>query len=237
MGLKEDLFGFAIRKAVEKTIPSEKIDQTVNNMINGLGKIIGANTVESYTEQIKSKNCFVVKVPPVSVVDVLTDKVGNSFPKDWEVQRFYDLNNSLHFYSKTRDPFVVLDRTICDVYDVNKEKIGEVKENLVSVGIPLLEKGVKKCSVKMADKVLTVLKKSESFGEIEFQTTDGKFEIKYDNESGSFKIFRGNECIIRINSIFANFSNDYIEKYVVEYDDVKDQKLAVLLTVGIMMIE
>ena len=46
-----------------------------------------------------------------------------------------------------------------DLFDANGNKIGYVKEHLISTGVPLFEKEVKKCTVFLGKEKIALLKK------------------------------------------------------------------------------
>ena len=61
------------------------------------------------------------------------------------VIKIVDGNGTLKYKSNAEN--TITDREILDLFDANGNKIGYVKEHLISTGVPLFEKEVKKCTV------------------------------------------------------------------------------------------
>ena len=116
--------------------------------------------------------------------------------------RVYDSYGNLKYRFEVKDKtFEVWDRDMLYLYDSEDKRIGSIKERLFSIGVPLLEKEVKKCSVYLGKEKICQLKKYKSFGELEFEDLEGSVKIKYTKD----KI--GEENIKKLNQIKEEIKN------------------------------
>lgn len=234
MGLKGKLKAVAATKIVEKVIPKGSIDDAINSMLNKIGKAAGEKTAAEHIQEIK-KNYLIIKSKSYSIGDVVGIVIGNA-PKmnDYLVRyQIVDGNGTLKYKSSAEN--TITDREILDLFDTNGNKIGYVKEHLISTGIPLFEKEVKKCTVYLGKEKIALLKKYVSFGDLEFEVLEGSVKITH-KEGKDFKIQYEGEQIAILHDCPFNLMDGYADKFVMEYDSPEYEVVAILLATAIDLI-
>lgn len=234
MGLKGKLKTIAATKIVEKAIPKVSVDDAINSMLNKIGKATGQKTAAEHIQGIK-KNYLIIKSKSYSIVDVVGAVIGNSPKMSDYLGRYQivDRNGTLKYKSNAEN--TITDREILDLFDANGNKIGYVKEHLISTGIPLFEKEVKKCTVYLGEEKIASLKKYVSFGDLEFEVLEGSVKITH-KEGKNFKIQYEGEQIAILHDCPLNLMDGYADKFVMEYDSPKYEVVAVLLATAIDLI-
>ena len=60
----------------------------------------------------------------------------------------------------------------------------------------------------------------------------GDYHIKYDNSNKKkeYKLKKGNEIIAKVICVPTKFIDGYITKYIIEYDNIENEKEIILLT-------
>lgn len=234
MSLKGKLTVLAGAKIAKKIIPKGSVDGTVNSMLNKLGKTTGKKTVAEHIQGIK-KNYLVIKSKSYSIGTIVghfTEKtpIMNDYLGRYQI---IDGNGTLKYKSNAEN--TVTDREILDLFDASGNKIGYVKEHLISTGIPLLEKEVKKCTVFLGKEKIALLKKYKSFGELEFEVLEGNVKITH-KEGKNFNIYYKGKLVAALHDCPLNLKDGYADKFVMEYEDPAYEIIAILLATAIDLI-
>lgn len=234
MSLKGKLTALASAKIVEKVIPKGSGDDAVNSILNKLGKATGKKTAAEHIKKIE-KNYLVIKSKSYSIGTVVGFFIGKTPNMNDHFGRYQivDGNGILKYKSNAEN--TITDREILDLFDVDGKKVGYVKEHLISTGIPLFEKEVKKCTVFLGKEKIAVLKKYESFGNLEFDVLEGSVKIAH-KEGKNFKIHYKDKLIATLHDCPLNLKDGYVDKFVMEYEDPADEVVAILLATAIDLI-
>lgn len=234
MSLKGKLATFATSKIANSVLNADSVDNTVNNVLTKLGKATGQKTSSEHIQQSK-KHCLIIKAKSYSLGTMVGLFTGKSSDLTDYLGRYqiFDAAGNIKYKSAAED--TIIDREILDLYDAVNQKIGYVKEHIISVGVPLLEKEVKKCSVYLGTQKIAELKKYVSFGDLAFEALEGDVEITH-NEGKTFKIKYRNKLIATLLDVPLNLKDGYVDKFVMEYDDPSMEVEAVLLATAIDLI-
>ncbi|MDO5400904.1 MAG: hypothetical protein Q4F17_07985 [Eubacteriales bacterium] len=183
---------------------------------------------------------FTVKSRVFSLGSVATAMASGHIPKNFDVSTYYkvfDCTGAQQYTVKVESNLT--DRNIYNVYDSTGKRVGRIKEHLFSVGVPLLEKETKKCSVYFDNEKICELKKFEMFGEKHFEVLEGDFHISYDQKD-NFKIScHGNRIVsfqiipYKLKELFRDAFVDKIN--LVCYENEKEA-LSILLSIAINVI-
>jgi len=196
MSLKGKLISSIGGKVAESILSSEIINNAVNKVSEKAAEKSGYKNIPEYMKNIRSKNYLVIKTRSFSLgtglaatASILAGKVPN-ISGDMISYKIYDSNNELKYKSDDESAYMLVDfdRELLSLYDLDNKKIGTVKEWIISVGIPLFEKDVKKCTIKYGNKKICDLKKYVSFGDLEFESLEGDVEIETDGSDKAFTI-------------------------------------------------
>lgn len=144
-----------------------------------------------------------------------------------------DGNGILKYKTNAED--TITDREILDLFDASGKKVGYVKEHLISTGVPLLEKKVKKCTVFLRKEKIALLKKYVSFGDLEFDVLEGDVKITHE-EGKNFKIHYKGKLVATLHDCPRNFMDGYVDKFVIEYENPADEVVVILLATAIDLI-
>ncbi|MBQ7101391.1 MAG: hypothetical protein IJN81_07150 [Clostridia bacterium] len=231
MSLKDKLTQIAGMKVVEQLASPNGVENAVNSLLNKIGKATGQCTTDEYINNIQ-KNYLIVKYRSFTIADI-SNILMNKKSKYNATEGMYcvcDSNGDLK-YKTSDDTGVLTDKDTYHLYDADKNELGKIKEKLFSVGVPLLEKEVKKSEIFLGDEKLCMIKGYESFGDKCFDIYESVYRIEY-NKGKNILIKRNKETIATLHKVPYNLKEGYTDKYVVEYNDVKNELLAVLLTIG-----
>ena len=234
MSLKGKLATLAASKIASTVLNANSLDNTVNNVLTKLGKATGQQTSAEHVQQSKT-HCLIIKAKSYSLgtmAGIFTDK-SYDLANDLGRYQIFDTAGNIKYKSAAEN--TIIDREILDLYDASEHKIGYVKEHIISVGVPLLEKEVKKCSVYLGTQKIAELKKYVSFGDLEFGTLEGSVKITH-NKGKTFKIEYKNKLIATLLDVPLNFKDGYVDKFVMECDDLSMEVEAVLLATAIDLI-
>lgn len=209
------------------------VDNAINTAINKLGKVAGMKEVKDFNNS--NKTYLYVKSASYSfgtMVAALNDKFTDEYR---DAYRIYDNESNLKYTSECNIG-VFTDKDKIILFDSKQKKVGYVRENYFAVGVPFLEKDVKKCEVYLGEKCVCKLKKYIEFRALHFETLEGKMHISFsDSKKFEYKIKRGNKIISVANELPINFVKGYTDKYVLEYRGTEsdDEILAVLMTIAL----
>ena len=233
MNLKKKITGI-IGDAVTKKIPKNfTIDNAVNKVMNKLSKVTGMKEAKEFKNP--NKTYLYVKGASLSI-GTMAGVLKGKLPKEYyNGYRIYNNDGKLKYTSESKTGFIT-DKDKVVLYDMKENILGKVKENFISAGVPFFEKEVRKCAVFLGDKCVCKLKRYESFGDLEFDTLEGKMHITYNGEHKHvYKIKKGNKIIAIANETPLNFVDGYTDKYVLEYmgTEPEDEVLAVLMAIAL----
>lgn len=234
MSLKGKLTALAGAKIAEKVIPKGSVDGVVNSVLNKLGQATGQKTAAEHIQGIK-KNFLVIKSKSYSIGTMVGLFTGKTPDMNDYLGRYQivDGNGTLKYKSNAEN--TITDREILDLFDANGNKIGYVKKHLISTGVPLFEKEVKKCTVFLGKEKIALLKKYVSFGNLEFEVLEGSVKITH-QEGKSFKIQYKGKQVATLHDCPLNLKDGYADKFVMEYDNSEDEVIAILLATAIDLI-
>lgn len=239
MSLTGKLTALVGTKIAEKVIPKDSVDDAVNSMLNKFGKTIGQKTAAEHIQEIK-KNYLVIKSKSYSINTIVSFFAGKTPGMNDYLGRYQivDGNGTLKYKTNAED--TITDREILDLFDASGKKVGYVKEHLISTGIPLFEKEVKKCTVFLGKEKIALLKKYISFGELEFDVLEGgnlNENVKITHQEGkNFKIYYKGKLIATLHDCPRNFMDGYVDKFVIEYENPADEVVVILLATAIDLI-
>ena len=241
MGLKRNLEHklqqAVVDKVTEKVMPGGA-EGAINSVVTKLGKLTGQKTAQEYVKKAE-KHILIVKEKSISL-----KTITNTFKRiakgrlpdiDEDLGQYLvvDTSGGLKYRTDAEDD--ILDRTITNVYDSEGNRIGYIQEHLNTMGIPLLEKDVKRCSVFLNSGKICTIKKSESFGSTDIEVTDGDFRIWKNSLCTNIEIkSRDSKAIIgELESVPFTLKNGYADKFVLEYKDPEKEVIAVLLAIAV----
>ena len=238
MNLKNKLIKEAQKKIMSSIPSKEKINNAINKIIEKAEVANGKQTVEKYNKKEDKLYMYYKQLSYSieSIIHITKSSLYNQIPLDYidkngAIYIVCDENNNL-LYTSDYDSSLISDTETITIYDNKNNEIGNVKEKFFSLGIPLLEKEAKRCQMTLFKEKTCLIKKYVSFGELEFETEDGEFYIDYDNSNGKqeYKLKKSNTIIAKLICVPPVITNDYITKYIIEYDNIKYQSEIVLLT-------
>lgn len=234
MGIKNKLAKLAGDNILEKISSAGSIDNMINSVMDKVDKKIGVGNANDFIKNVKSKYYLVIKSRSYSVGTVAGALTGVVLTDDLLGRyQVYDGNGVLKYRSDAECNMT--NRDILDIYDSEEKRIGCVKEWLVSVGIPLFEKEVKKCTVKYAGNKICELKKYVSFDGLEIEVLDGAVKIKHD-DGKEFTLYYRGKRIAQLHTVPIRLKDGYTDKFVMEYDSLEYEAIAVLIAIAIDLI-
>ena len=133
-------------------------------------------------------------------------------------------------------------REILDVYDDKGNKIGYIKEHLVSARVLGIEEKAKTCSVYFeSEQIATIrysVEKVAGYRERDINASGGPYRVTCDIDTfeRNLKIYQGKELLARVCQKLQSFKKGYIDKLFVEYYGDVDEKIIVLLSIAIDMV-
>ena len=235
MGIKNKLAKLAGENILEKISSSGSIDNMINSVMDKIDKNLGIGNANDYVKNVKSKYHLIIKSRSYSVGTIAGALTGVVLTDDLLGRyQVYDGDGVLKYRSDAECNMT--NRDILDIYDAEDKRIGCVKEWLVSVGIPLFEKEVKKCTVKYAGNKICDLKKYVSFDGLEFEVLDGAVKIKYDDDGKEFTLNYKGKKIAQLHTVPIRLKDGYTDKFVMEYDSLENEAIAVLIAIAIDLI-
>lgn len=237
MGLKGKIAALAVKKAKE-LVPNEIVDNTLNSILNKTWKASGMKLSEDLLNEAHN-NCLIVKQQSFSaktVVDLLAEK--NYTPK-YNPNRYQVVDTSEKIKYTVYDRPSVTAKSILEIYDAFDNKLGYITEHLMAVGIPLLEKDVKKCTVYLDNEPLCTLKSCYS---IEYsskkkyvEALENHINIRYEKDNSIELFFCGRKIAI-LHAVQMNFGDCFTDKFIVDSYNQDDEILVILLTIAISLI-
>lgn len=227
-----------LKSFFKEYIDDVKESSRYNDSVKKLKKSMGIGFMENFNYDSDMKY-LIVQRPSYSIWAMGSLLAGNrsNIKEFGSTYKIYDKSRKLKYMSDY-DISLIFDKESFTLYDSEKKKIGKVKEYLLSVGFPLFEKEVKKCSVFLQDDILCRLKKYESFGDTYFETLEGKISIKNQkSDENKFIIKIGNKIIGTIYSIPLKLKDGLVDRYLIEYKAVENETILALVSLALDIID
>lgn len=238
MKLKKKLKVLATEKITKRVIHKDKVDDAINSVLTRIGKSAGQKTAEERAKELE-KNYLVIKAKSYSLgtmIGTVAELFAGMMPDMGDYLGRYQILDSLgEIKYLLNAENTIVDREILNLYDAAGNKIGYVKEHVLPMGIPLLEKEVKECSVYLGKEKIAELRKYISFGNLEFEMSGGYYKITH-NEGKQFKIYHREKLLATLYDVPLNLKDGYADKFVMEYDDALDETMAILFAIGLDLI-
>ena len=225
MSLKGLLFG---SQKFEET--KESFKSAIASFKEEVGLDRPANTL---VEASQFANVLIVKSRSYSLGSIFSCSQEDVHSIDNEFFQIVTTNGE-KIYSAKMEPDILTNRDLFSVYDTrfDKRKIGEIKQWLISMRMPIFEKEAKTCSVLLGKEKIGVLKKCVSFGKTEFQTIEGNISVRFESEN-DFSILYHEKEIAKSHAIPLKLKNSFVDRYVLEYPDLRDEQVALMVTLAI----
>lgn len=244
MGLKDTLIGTIASKTLEKIAVSGRADDIVNNTIEKISKVTKEKTSASEIE-IKRKYCIKIKVKSNTIKSVAKEMLGLSSDSGefWGKYRIVDSSDNLKYVSELKEPSSILselvgyDKDTLYVFDTNERKIGKIKENIFSHSDLidyLFEKDAKRCTIYLHGEELFDVKRY-----LEEDSYDvGSCDYRIDYDGGVDIRIKNRTCVIaEAHRITTLFKDEYLDRYIIEYDNPDDELPLLLLVLAIDMLQ
>lgn len=212
----------------------EKAKTTLKAQIATFKEESGLNrTSDSLIRNTEFDNVLIIKLRSFSIGNIFSaQKDANLYCEDEFLQVLTTEQNKI--YSIKIELDVLTNRNIVKVYDERYEhlKIGEIKPWLISPRLPFLEKEAKTCSVILKKENLCYLKKCVSLGQTEYQTIKGNLFVRLVSENLFSIQYEGQE-IAKLHALPIKLKNEFVDRYVLEYRDIRDEQIALLAALAI----
>lgn len=236
MGIKKALVKYAGKKVASKILMTETVDNAITSTINKMEQYGQNNTIEKYDYyKGKRKNYVVIKVKAYSLGKLVGTYLGGKTDYDEWNKKYHVYDDVGELIYKADSILTFTDRYILDVFDTTGVKIGCIKQWIVPIGVPLLEKELQRCTISLGSGKSFDLKKFKLMGELEFEVVDKDIEIKCDRDK-NIDIYLNGEVIVELYRLPHEFSNSYVDKYIMAYDKMEYEMLGILLAIGIDII-
>lgn len=217
-------------KKLISEVADRNVEDSINSALSKLGKAIGQKTVEEYIQD-SSGNCLVIKARSYSLKTMSKMLSGDiSVSEDSVIRyRIFDAFGVERYTSRAES--TITTREVQNIFDANGKKVGSIKQHLIPVSVPLLEKDVKEFTVYLGNEEICELRKSVSFGELE--VIDSSRAVKFSSKEGEpIKIYYKNWLVAKLHDIPLIVKDGFRDRYVLEYDDNENEVLAILLTIA-----
>lgn len=194
-------------------------------------------TAEKVIQKTKTDNVLIVRMRSYSVGTMAATLLGaavGATAGGGKGQYQIVTKDGKEIFASDMETAFFTDRDILTVYDTSngKRKIGSVKQWLISGGIPLLEREAKTCTVTLEKDKLCDLKKSVSFGDLQFETFEGSAEVKIKSED-NYSIYYKRKKIAELHELPMKLKDGFVDRYVLEYKEAKDIQVAVMMAIAL----
>lgn len=207
---------------------------SATNKIKKLGNVLSGKSLASDIMNKSKKNCLIIE----RIVNPVAEKINYIKCLKNKEYRFFDYyhvlnkNNNIKYRAKYqlftfyRDFFK--NSKIIELYDNNNVKKGYIEIR------PFRNhsKDIRMCYIYVDDKKVISLKKYKTSSNIYASLEDGDFEINY-NKLNAYNYKCKNKSIGKLHITLPKEESNYMEKYVVEYENKEDEILEVLISIGI----
>ncbi len=234
MGFKNALVGAIVRTTVRTIVANRKVEDSRITTQNKKGEISPAY---EYMLQ-SSKKCFILEACVFDMCSLNEYRGQKKLKYDdyLGAYKIFDKNEELKFLSleKRRSASKELAGKGLDrlfLFDLQETVFGRVKEHIISMKTPIIEDDAKTCSVILDRQKLCNVKRVYTLGKEHFEISDG-YEVAHIKNT-DFTIKKGNKRIATIKIFRPNLKKVFPRSIVVEYDDSKKDKTALLLAMAI----
>lgn len=212
----------------------EKAKASLKESVAAVKKEAGLDkTADQFIQKAKMENVLIIKMRSYSVGTMAAALLGATSGGGKGQYQIVTTAGKEVFVSDM-ETTLLMDRDIVSVYDMigKKRKIGSIKQWVISGGVPLLEKEAKTCTVTLEKDKLCDLKKCVSFGDLQFETLEGRAEVKIKSEDNYFIYYKGKK-IAELHELPMKLKDGFVDRYVLEYKEAKDQQVAVMMAIAI----
>lgn len=203
----------------------------LNFIIKMEGKQLGLKTAAEYISSLKEKHYLLVKskcVPKTTIPNIF-----NALADEHYQFLIYNEEGKCVFRVDTSSPFV-FGKEYLRLFDQNGEEVGSIEENLISLGVPLLEKNSKDYTVKFKGEELCQITACISMGLRDIGCSDSVYIDRYKNH---FLIRYKNKKLAQVYDVLGHIQKGHIDRFVIGYDDPGHGALATLLCLAYNLAE
>lgn len=179
------------------------------------------------------KNCLIIKTILEAQKNIF-DRVNGALNKALNFAECYQIvdgGGNIRYKGKYKNDYLNMLKnlktntsTVIELYDSNNQKRGYIES--------ITYKNIKMCSVYNNDKRMLDIKKYEGYDEIDISLAEGNFKVDY-NKLNTYEIKVENELIGKLYITRTREEENYLEKYVLEYEDEENEILGILLSMAI----
>lgn len=216
----------------------EKGKEALKESVAAVKKEAGLDkTAEKVIQKTKTDNVLIVRMRSYSVGTMAATLLGTAVGATaggGKGQYQIVTKDGKEMFASDMETTFFTDRDILTVYDTSngKRKIGSVKQWLISGGVPLLEREAKTCTVTLEKDKLCDLKKCVSFGDLQFETLEGRAEVKIKSED-NYSIYYKRKKIAELHELPMKLKDGFADRYVLEYKEAKDIQVAVMMAIAL----
>lgn len=206
----------------------------IKNEAKSVKKDVGLDqTTDQFVQKAKMENVLIVRTRSYSAGTMAATLLGATAGSDKGQYRIVTKDGKEVFVSDM-ETTLLTDRDILSVYDTSngKQKIGNIKQWVISGGIPLFEKEAKTCTVTLEKEKLCDLKRCISFGELQFETFEGRAEIRVKSED-NYSVYYKRKKIAELHALPMKLKDGFVDRYVLEYKEKKDLQVAVMMAIAV----
>lgn len=208
--------------------------ESAAHKIKEIGNALSGKSLASDIMNKSKKNCLIIE----RIINPMAEKINyikcimNKEYRYFDYYHVLDNNNNIKYRAKFelftfyRD--IKKNSKIIELFDSNNTKKGyiEIKP------FRNQSKDIRMCYIYIDDKNAINLKKYKKSSNIYASLEDGNFEINY-NKLNAYNYKCKNKSIGKLHITLPKEENNYMEKYVVEYENKEDEILEVLISIGI----
>lgn len=234
MGLKNTLAKAIVRTTVRTIIANRKVEDSKITTQNKKGKISPAYDYMLHS----SKKCFILEACSFDMCSLNEYRGEKSlkYSDYFGIYKIFDKNEELKFLllEKCRGAgkeFIGKNLDRLFLFDLHETVLGSIKEHIFSTKAPIIEDDAKTCSVILDQRKLCNVKRVYTFGKECFEISDG-YKLEHIKNT-DFTITKGGKRIATTKIFRPNLKDVFPRSIVVEYDDSKQDKTALLLAMAI----
>lgn len=202
---------------IEENRTRKKRDGFLNSILKMEGKLLGQKTAEEYISSLKEKHYLLVKskcIPQTiipNVFDLYADKNYYSLIYNEEGECVFRVHASSYIMS---------------LFDRNLNEVGSIEEHLLSLGVPFLEKNVKKYTVRFKGEELCQITACISMGLRDISCSGS---VSIDKDKNHFLIRYKRKKLAQAYIVPYRIQKGHTDRFVIGYDDPEHAALATLL--------
>lgn len=234
MGLKSALLGAVVNKTIRTIASRTEVQDSKITVQNKKGQTSPAYDYMSRS----SKNCFIFQSGAFDMGSLREYRGKGKFkhPYYFGEYKVFDKSGALKFLAVEKrrgatEKLINKDLDKLYLLDLDDTILGRVNEHIISPEIAIIENNAKTCSVFLEDDKLCNVRRFYSIGKERFKISDG-YEIELVKNT-DFIIKKGNKKLATIKIFRSNLKELFPRSIVVECDDAKKEKTALLLALAI----